>query len=132
MRAIKYQRVGASGVEISRVGLGGYELGPEPDEDPDVARAARVIATAIDCGVNWIDTSENYLATRNEAVIGAALDGIPDGGRAQPDRLSRRSAVHREMCGARNRRDDLRTGRERSPHRQDDGAGAGDLGRAVA
>src|SRR5215211_258915 len=79
MRAIKYQRVGASGVEISRVGLGGYELGPEPDEDPDVARAARVIATAIDCGVNWIDTSENYLATRNEAVIGAALDGIPDG-----------------------------------------------------
>ena len=38
-----------------------------------------MIATAIDCGVNWLDTSENYLSTRNEAVIGAALEGIPGG-----------------------------------------------------
>jgi aryl-alcohol dehydrogenase-like predicted oxidoreductase len=65
--------VGRSGVSLSRVGLGGYELGPEPDEDPDVDRAARVIEAAIDSGVNWLDTSENYLATRNETVIGAAL-----------------------------------------------------------
>ena len=74
MSTIEHRRVGSTGVEISRVGLGGYELGPEPDEDPDVARAAHVIASAIDCGVNWLDTSENYLATRNEAVIGAALE----------------------------------------------------------
>jgi aryl-alcohol dehydrogenase-like predicted oxidoreductase len=79
MRPIEHRRIGSTGVEISRVGLGGYELGPEPDEVPDVARAAHVIAIAIDCGVNWLDTSENYLATRNEAVIGAALEGIPDG-----------------------------------------------------
>ena len=78
MPDIEYRPVGSTGVEISRVGLGGYELGPEPEEDPDVARAARVIATAIDSGVNWLDTSENYLATRNEAVIGAALEGISD------------------------------------------------------
>ena len=71
MPDIEYRPVGSTGVEISRVGLGGYELGPEPEEDPDVARAARVIATAIDSGVNWLDTSENYLATRNEAAIGA-------------------------------------------------------------
>src|SRR4051794_14577481 len=65
--------VGASGVEISRIGLGGYELGPEPDEEPDVQRAAGVIGAAIECGVNWLDTSENYLATHNEEVIGEAL-----------------------------------------------------------
>jgi myo-inositol catabolism protein IolS len=72
--------VGSSGVTISAVGLGGYELGPEPDEQPDVARAARVIGAAIEHGINWLDTSENYLATRNEKVIGAALAQIGDDG----------------------------------------------------
>jgi aryl-alcohol dehydrogenase-like predicted oxidoreductase len=71
--------VGASGVEISRLGLGGYELGPEPGELPDVARAVRVIEAAVACGVNWLDTSENYLATRNESVIGPALERVGEG-----------------------------------------------------
>jgi aryl-alcohol dehydrogenase-like predicted oxidoreductase len=68
--------VGDSGVEISRIGLGGYELGPEPDEEPDPERAAYVIGAAIDGGVNWLDTSENYLATHNEEVIGEALQAV--------------------------------------------------------
>jgi myo-inositol catabolism protein IolS len=70
--------VGANGVEITAVGLGGYELGPEPDEEPDVDRAVWVISTAMECGVNWLDTSENYLATRNEEVIGQALRQVGD------------------------------------------------------
>jgi aryl-alcohol dehydrogenase-like predicted oxidoreductase len=59
---MEYRIVGSSGIEISRVGLGGYQLGPEPDETPDVDRAVHVIESAIACGVNWLDTSENYLA----------------------------------------------------------------------
>ena len=78
MTVIKSGGVGASGVEISRVGLGGYELGPEPGDAPDVERAVRVIESAIANGVNWLDTSENYLATNNESVIGQALDRIGD------------------------------------------------------
>jgi aryl-alcohol dehydrogenase-like predicted oxidoreductase len=70
---MRRQPVGSSGVEISRIGLGGYELGPEPDETPDVAGAVHVIRAAIDSGIDWLDTSENYLATHNEEVIGAAL-----------------------------------------------------------
>jgi aryl-alcohol dehydrogenase-like predicted oxidoreductase len=73
MNELERHSIGGSGVEISRIGLGGYELGPEPDEAPDAERAARVIGTAIECGVNWLDTSENYLATHNEEVIGEAL-----------------------------------------------------------
>src|SRR2546430_17686845 len=61
--------VGASGVEISRIGLRGYEFGPEPDEEPDVDRAARVIGTAMESGINWLDTSANYLATHNAQAI---------------------------------------------------------------
>lgn len=70
---MKRHAVGGSGVEISQIGLGGYELGPEPDEQPDAERAARVIDAAREGGVNWLDTSENYLATHNEEVIGEAL-----------------------------------------------------------
>jgi aryl-alcohol dehydrogenase-like predicted oxidoreductase len=63
-------------VLVSPVGLGGFELGPEPGEEPDVDRATHVIETALAAGVNWLDTSENYLATRNEALLGAALGRI--------------------------------------------------------
>jgi aryl-alcohol dehydrogenase-like predicted oxidoreductase len=69
-------QVGSTVVRLSRIGLGGYQLGPEPDETPDVARAVRVIETAVELGVNWLDTSENYLATHNEEVIGAALADV--------------------------------------------------------
>jgi len=70
------QIIGLGGVSISRIGLGGYELGPEPDEEPEVARAARVIEAAMESGINWLDSSENYLETRNETVIGAALGRV--------------------------------------------------------
>jgi len=69
--------LGASGVTISAVGLGGFELGPEEDEVPDVERAARVLSASLDAGINWLDTSENYLNTRNEQLIGPALERVP-------------------------------------------------------
>lgn len=78
MELMERRPVGGSGVEISRIGLGGYELGPEPGDAPDVDRAVRVIELARAVGVNWLDTSENYLETRNEAVLGQALDRIGD------------------------------------------------------
>jgi myo-inositol catabolism protein IolS len=65
--------LGTSGVSVSAVGLGGFELGHEEGEAPDVDRAVRVIETAIEAGTDWIDTSENYHDTRNESLIGAAL-----------------------------------------------------------
>jgi len=73
---MEYRSIGHSGLSVSRVGLGGYELGPEPGEEPDVERAARVIEISLAAGVNWLDTSENYLETRNESVIGGALSRI--------------------------------------------------------
>jgi myo-inositol catabolism protein IolS len=68
--------IGGSGVLVSTVGLGGFELGPGDGEKPDVERAVLVIETALAEGVNWLDTSENYLETRNESLIGDALTRI--------------------------------------------------------
>jgi len=70
--------LGASGVSLSVIGLGGYELGPEPDEPPDVGRAVEVIEASRDAGITWLDTSENYLATHNESLIGEALRRVSD------------------------------------------------------
>ena len=40
--------------------------------------AASVIRTALESGVDWLDTSENYLDTQNESLIGIALAQIED------------------------------------------------------
>jgi aryl-alcohol dehydrogenase-like predicted oxidoreductase len=69
--------IGDSGVRISRVGLGGYELGPEPGDAPDVEHAVAVFRAGIEQGANWIDTSENYLTSNNESLIGEALKELP-------------------------------------------------------
>lgn len=55
---IGLRAVGGSGVSISPVGLGGFEVGPQPGEDPDVDRAVAVIEAALAAGMNWLDTSE--------------------------------------------------------------------------
>jgi myo-inositol catabolism protein IolS len=78
MERIGLRAVGGSGVSISPVGLGGFEVGPESGEDPDVDRAVAVIEAALAAGMNWLDTSENYLETRNESLIGEALERIGD------------------------------------------------------
>ena len=70
---MKMRLLGRSGVSVSAVGLGGFELGPEEGGTPGVDGAVHVIETAVEAGINWIDTSENYNGTRNESLIGAAL-----------------------------------------------------------
>jgi aryl-alcohol dehydrogenase-like predicted oxidoreductase len=71
-------RVGTTDIELSAIGLGGAWLGHDVDEASDVTRAHAVLQAVEECGVNWVDTSENYFDTGNEAVIGAAMRAMPD------------------------------------------------------
>lgn len=71
-------RVGTTGIELSAIGLGGAWLGHDPDDAAEVSRAHAVMQAAGECGVTWVDTSENYFDTGNEAVIGHALRSLPD------------------------------------------------------
>jgi len=75
---VEKRRVGATDLELSAIGLGGAWLGHDPDAPSDVDRASAVIRAAFECGVNWVDTSENYFDTGYEAVIGPALRSQPD------------------------------------------------------
>src|SRR5262245_15235300 len=76
--AMQVRPLGGSGVSVSAGGLGGVELGPDEGEQPDVERAVSVIESSIAAGVTWLDTSENYLETRNESLIGAALGRVSE------------------------------------------------------
>ena len=73
---------------FSVVGLGGYEF----EDDPDWPGAREVLLAAIEGGIDWIDTAEEYCDRKNEPVIAAALarcrsiDEALQQGRAAPRR----------------------------------------------
>jgi aryl-alcohol dehydrogenase-like predicted oxidoreductase len=72
---MEHRVLGGSGLAISAVGLGGVELcgGDATRGEPTLNEATVAVETAIDAGVNWIDTAESYHETRNEAFIGDVL-----------------------------------------------------------
>lgn len=70
MGELRRRRLGRTGIEVSVVGLGGNTFGP-PRLDEEATR--RVIAAALDLGVNFIDTANVYGQGRSEELIGQAL-----------------------------------------------------------
>ena len=67
------RELGRSGPSVSVVGLGGVELGSGAKGEPTLEGAAEAVRTALECGVNWLDTAEAYLDTGNETFIGDLL-----------------------------------------------------------
>jgi len=69
--AMEYRRLGKSGVRVSAVGLGGNTFGRFCDE----AATAAIVDTALELGVNFIDTAELYSNGVSEELLGKALKG---------------------------------------------------------
>ena len=71
--------LGDGGPTIGRVGLGCMGMSWAYDEPGrDDRESVRVIRTAVDLGVDLLDTSDQYGPFTNESLVGAALDGIRD------------------------------------------------------
>lgn len=73
-------RLGRSDLNITRVGIGTAPIGSSLDwrvywGPQGEADAIRAIETAIDLGVNWIDTAPFYGWGRAEQIVGKALRG---------------------------------------------------------
>ncbi len=68
---MEYRSLGHSGLKVSVVGLGGNQFGGKVDQ----ARTEQIIHSAMDLGVNFIDTADVYSRGRSEEVLGAALAG---------------------------------------------------------
>ncbi len=72
---IPYRTLGNTGESVSLIGLGGYHIGIQPTEDESV----RLIRTAIDAGINFMDNSWDYNEGASEIRMGKALrDGYRD------------------------------------------------------
>ncbi|MDX9972592.1 MAG: aldo/keto reductase [FCB group bacterium] len=69
-----YRVLGRTGEKVSLLGVGGYHIGIVPK-----AESVRIIRTAIDEGVNFLDNSWSYTNGKSEEYMGAALkDGYRD------------------------------------------------------
>lgn len=66
-----YRRLGASGLRVSVIGLGGNTFGRYVDE----RGTAQVVSAALDLGVNFFDTANIYSAGVSEELLGKALRG---------------------------------------------------------
>lgn len=66
---MQQRRLGSTGVVVSAMGLGGHHMG----RAPDMETAIRIVRTAIDGGITFMDNSWDYHGGRSEIWMGAAL-----------------------------------------------------------
>ncbi len=76
------RKLGTSGLEITRIGLGTwamggggwrYAWGPQDDKE-----SIATIRRALDLGINWIDTAPIYGFGHAEMIVGRALKGMSE------------------------------------------------------
>jgi aryl-alcohol dehydrogenase-like predicted oxidoreductase len=67
---IPYRMLGRTGEKVSVIGIGGYHLGKPYLEESD---SIRIIRTAIDNGITFLDNSWDYYDGRSELRMGQAL-----------------------------------------------------------
>jgi aryl-alcohol dehydrogenase-like predicted oxidoreductase len=70
---MKYRRLGKTGLKLSEISLGTWQLG-EGWGSVSEKDAIRVIEAAIDSGVNFFDTADVYGDGRSERLIAQALN----------------------------------------------------------
>jgi aryl-alcohol dehydrogenase-like predicted oxidoreductase len=66
---IPYRKFGRTGARVSLVGLGGYHLGMQSDEQDSI----KIIRAALDGGINFLDNCWDYNGGDSEIRMGKAL-----------------------------------------------------------
>jgi aryl-alcohol dehydrogenase-like predicted oxidoreductase len=68
---MRYRNLGASGLQVSVLGLGTNAFGGRADKDTSI----RVLHHAVENGITFIDTANVYTGTKSEEIIGEAFEG---------------------------------------------------------
>jgi aryl-alcohol dehydrogenase-like predicted oxidoreductase len=64
-----YRELGRTGERVSAIGMGGYHIGKQPDPDESI----RLLRTAIDRGITFMDNCWDYNGGISEIRMGQAL-----------------------------------------------------------
>jgi aryl-alcohol dehydrogenase-like predicted oxidoreductase len=70
---MEHRILGRTGVSVSKLCLGAMMFGAWGE--PDHNKSIRIIHSAIDAGINFIDTADVYSAGESEEIVGKALTG---------------------------------------------------------
>ncbi len=70
---MEYRTLGRTGVKVSPLCLGAMMFGAWGNRDHD--DSVKVIHTALDAGINFVDTADMYSAGESEEIVGKALVG---------------------------------------------------------
>ncbi len=68
---MKYRKLGRTGLMVSEICLGTMTFGNQIGE----AESSELIHWAIDAGINFIDTADQYVDGKSEEIVGKALKG---------------------------------------------------------
>jgi aryl-alcohol dehydrogenase-like predicted oxidoreductase len=71
---MEYRALGASGLKVSPLCLGTMMFG----DRTDITEAGRIVASAYDHGVNFIDTADQYARGESERITGKLIAGNRD------------------------------------------------------
>ncbi|WP_329203234.1 MULTISPECIES: aldo/keto reductase [unclassified Streptomyces] len=91
--------LGRTGITVSRIALGTMMLGAWGNRDHEDGE--RLVRTALDAGVNLVDTADMYSAGESERIVGKALKG-------RRDEVVLATKVHFPMGGGGNRQGNSR------------------------
>jgi aryl-alcohol dehydrogenase-like predicted oxidoreductase len=74
-----YRSLGRTGVQVSNLCLGTMTFGWEPDDwGSHEGEAMKVMAKALDLGLNFFDTADVYARGTSETILGRAIKGHRD------------------------------------------------------
>jgi aryl-alcohol dehydrogenase-like predicted oxidoreductase len=91
---VEYRKLGRTGVEVSAHCLGAMMFGTWGNTDVD--ECVRIIAAAIDGGINFVDTADVYSQGESEEIVARALKG-------RRDEVVLATKAHGQMGEGRNR-----------------------------
>jgi aryl-alcohol dehydrogenase-like predicted oxidoreductase len=77
---IPRRKLGRTGLKVSIIGLGGWHIGIQKDP----AESVRLIQTAIDGGINFLDNSWDYNDGQSEIRMGKAIKAASPSLAAKP------------------------------------------------
>jgi aryl-alcohol dehydrogenase-like predicted oxidoreductase len=76
MSPILRRLLGKTGLSVSEIGLGGWQLQNPKWGDGSVEDARRIVRRALDEGCNFFDTAPGYTNGRSEELLGQTLESV--------------------------------------------------------